>query len=103
MAEFLVEVYVAHHDHDAAREIRHAAQTAAAPSAAQRTARCLGSILVPEDETCFLLYEAPSAAAVADDVRRAGLRPEHIAAAVSRPSPLGEVRRTSTTQRKEPA
>jgi hypothetical protein len=83
MAEFLVEVYVAHDDHSAAREIRRAAQAAAGAPSVERPVRCLRSILVREDETCFLLYEAPSATAVADAVRRAGLTPEHISAAAS--------------------
>ena len=39
--------------------------------------------LVPEDETCFLLFDAPSADLVAEAVHRAGLRHEHISAATS--------------------
>jgi ubiquinone/menaquinone biosynthesis C-methylase UbiE len=44
---------------------------------------CVRSIFVPQDETCFLLFEAPSADAVEEAVRRAGLRHEHISAAAS--------------------
>lgn len=80
MAEFLVEVYVAHDDRSAAQHIGRAVQAAADPTDG---AQCLRSIFVPEDETCFLLYEAPSAIAVADAVRRAGLVPEHISATAS--------------------
>ncbi len=47
--------------------------------------RCVRSIFVPEDETCFLLYDAPSADLVAEAVQRAGLRHEHISAASSTP------------------
>jgi hypothetical protein len=79
MAEFLVEVYLA--DHSTARAARRAAQATDAPAGA--SARCLRSIVVPEDETCFLLYEAPSAEAVLEAVRRAGLQPEHVSAAQS--------------------
>ncbi len=82
MAEFLVEVYVAHDDHTTAREIGHVAQAAAGPSK-DEPVRFLRSILVPEDETCFLLYEGPSADAVEAAVRGAGLSPDHISAAVS--------------------
>jgi hypothetical protein len=35
--------------------------------------RCVRSIFVPEDETWFLLYDAPTAAAVRLAVERAGL------------------------------
>jgi hypothetical protein len=82
MAEFLVEVYVARDDHPTARAIGQSVQAdvAAVPG---RSVRCLRSILVPEDETCLLLFEAPSAAAVDAAVRRAGLRPEHISVAES--------------------
>ncbi|WP_243057201.1 nickel-binding protein [Nocardioides sp. SR21] len=76
MAEFLVEVYVAHDDRSAAQRISRVAQADDPTDGV----RCLRSIFVPEDETCFLLYEAPSATTVADAVRRAGLEPEHISA-----------------------
>ena len=82
MADFLVEVYVAHDDHSTARDVVRAAQAAADLPAEGPSVRCLRSIFVPEDETCFLLYEAHSADAVDTAVRRAGLRPEHISAAV---------------------
>ena len=83
MAEFLVEVYVARDDHRTAREIAAAARAVDGTPASGRSVRCLRSIFVPEDETCFLLFEAPSADAVGDAVRRAGLLPDHISAAVS--------------------
>lgn len=44
--------------------------------------RLVRSISVPEDETCFLLYEAPSVDAVKDAARRAALPWTHIAEAV---------------------
>lgn len=40
--------------------------------------RYVRSIFVPADETLFLLYEGPSAAAVEGAVRRAGLRCERV-------------------------
>jgi hypothetical protein len=45
--------------------------------------RLLGAILVPEEETCFWLYQAPSAAAVRAAMTRARLRPERITPAVA--------------------
>lgn len=47
--------------------------------------RYLRSIFVPEDETLFLLYDAPSAAAVEDAVKRAGLPCERVLEAESQP------------------
>ena len=84
MPEFLVELYVAHDDHSAAR--LHADSAAKATADLTREGRpvsCVRSIFVPQDDTCFLLFEAPSADAVEEAVRRAGLRHEHISAAAS--------------------
>lgn len=92
MAEFLVEVYVAPDDSRAAREIGRAVRESAGCGV-----RCVRRILVPEDETCFLLYEGPSAEAVAAAVRRAGLTPDHVSAATSRPT-----HRNSSRHRKAP-
>ncbi len=84
MPEFLVELYVAHDDHPTAR--RHAARAERATADLTpegQPLRCTRSIFVPQDETCFLLYEAPSADVLAEELRRAGLRYEHISAASS--------------------
>ena len=84
MAEFLVELYVAHGDDSGAwQRADRATRVGAELSVEGRSARCVRSIFVPEDETCFLLYEASSVDAVAEAVRRAGLRPEHISLASS--------------------
>jgi hypothetical protein len=40
--------------------------------------RFLRSIYVPEDDTCFFLYEGPTAAAVRDAVGRARLAPRRV-------------------------
>ena len=45
--------------------------------------RFLGAIEVPEDETCFYLYQAPSADAVLEAMTRARLQPERITQATS--------------------
>lgn len=47
--------------------------------------RFLRLIFVPEDETLFLLYDAPSAAAVEEAVTRAGLQCDRVLEAQSRP------------------
>jgi SAM-dependent methyltransferase len=86
MAEYLVELYVAQGDLAAAQ--LHAVRTEQASAELTqegRQVRCVRTIFVPEDETCFLLYEATSADLVAEAVERAGLRHEHISVATSSP------------------
>ena len=84
MPEFLVELYVAHDDHCTARQHAERAERATADLTREgQPLRCVRSIVVPQDETCFLLYEAPSADVVAEALSRAGLRHEHISAASS--------------------
>ena len=84
MPEFLVELYVAHHDHVAARShAERAAQVTDDLTREGRAVRCVRSIFVPEDETCFLLYEALTADVVDEAVRRAGIEHAHISTAAS--------------------
>ena len=74
MAEYLVELYVAQGDQDVAlRHAESAEQAGAELTREGRPVRCLRSIFVPEDETCFFLYEAESADAVREAALRAGL------------------------------
>ena len=49
--------------------------------------RFLGAVAVPEEETCFWLYQAPTADAVRAAMTAAGLRPERITEAVAIPPP----------------
>jgi hypothetical protein len=80
--EFLVELYVARLDDAAVARDADGAQAASAELTREGTpVRYLRSIFVPEDETCFVLYEAESAAAVREAALRAGLRFERIAEA----------------------
>jgi ubiquinone/menaquinone biosynthesis C-methylase UbiE len=84
MPEFLVELFVAHDDRRTAQEHAQRAERAVADLTGDGPrVGCVRSIVVPQDETCFLLYEAPSADVVAEALRRAGLQPEHISAASS--------------------
>jgi Protein of unknown function (DUF4242) len=106
MAEYLVEIYVARDDHATARHHAERVEAAGAElSRAGRQVRCLRSIFVPEDETCFLLLEADSAEVVTEVVRRAGLRPEHVSAADSVPTttPTGPDARLGPPSRKDTA
>jgi DNA-binding CsgD family transcriptional regulator len=65
--EFLVESYAT------TSQLEQARSAADAVSRKGMRVRCVRSILVPEDETCFYLYDAPSAALVRRAAVRAGL------------------------------
>jgi ubiquinone/menaquinone biosynthesis C-methylase UbiE len=103
MAEYLVELYVAQGDHAVARHHVAVAERAGADLTREgRAVRYLQSFFVPEDETCFLLYEADSVDLVTEAVGRAGLRLEHVSAATTsvagaQESPGGTTKGTSMT------
>lgn len=87
MTAFLVELYVARTDGAAAEHGAERARVAAEQLAREGTpVRFLHSIFVPEDETCFFLYEAGSAAAVREAAGRAALVFERVAEAVEAPN-----------------
>jgi hypothetical protein len=74
MAEFLVELYVARGDSAAVEGGAERARVATEKLTDEGEAiRYVRAIFVPEDETCFFLYEAESADAVREATRRAGL------------------------------
>ena len=79
MPNFLVEVYTP-------RSARLTDVEAAARSAARGggAVRYLESILVPEDETCFLLVEAETADAVREAATRAAVPFERVLATADR-------------------
>jgi Protein of unknown function (DUF4242) len=86
MAEFLVELYVARSDAAGAGRAATDVRTAAAELTGEGTSvRCLHSIFVPEDETCFVLCEADSAAAVHEAGRRAAVSLQRITEAIWEP------------------
>jgi hypothetical protein len=64
-----------------------AAPSAGEPSRHPPPVRLLRAIAVPEDQTCFSLYQAPSACAVRAGVTRADPRRERITQAVTTKSP----------------
>ncbi|MBM7512262.1 ubiquinone/menaquinone biosynthesis C-methylase UbiE [Nocardioides cavernae] len=103
MAEYLVELYVSQGDHAVARHHVAVAERAGADLTREgRAVRYLQSFFVPEDETCFLLYEADSVDLVTEAVGRAGLRLEHVSAATTsvagaQESPGGTTKGTSMT------
>jgi hypothetical protein len=80
MAEFLVELYVSRVDAAAAQRDAERTRLAAEELTREGTpVRYVGSIFVPEDETCLLLCDAGSAEAVREAARRAGLAFERVA------------------------
>jgi Nickel responsive protein SCO4226-like len=86
MAEFLVELYVSREDGAGVERGAESARLAAEELTREGTpVRYLRSIFVPEDETCFFLYEAASADAVREAAQRAGVVFERIAETVAQP------------------
>jgi hypothetical protein len=83
MPEYLLELYVARADavvvEQGAARVRRAAEQY---SREGTPVRYLRSIFVPDDETCFLIFEAPSVEVVREVARRAALSFEHVAAAI---------------------
>lgn len=101
MVEFLAETYAPRSAPGVAAprasEIALAAEQASRPGT---PVRFLGAILVPEEETCFWLYQAPSAGAVRAAMTAAGLQPERITPAVSIRPPDPAPSTDSTTGRR---
>ena len=86
MPEFLVELYVSRAEAASTGPCAEQARRAAQELSNQGTSvRYLRSIFVPDDETCFHLYKASSAAAVREVASRAGLRFERISEAITEP------------------
>ena len=103
MAEYLVELYVARGDHTAARrDVALAEEAGTALAREGRAVQYLRSVFVPEDETCFLLYEAGAAEVVEEAIQRAGLRHEHISVAMTSPGSTRPQPLPRTTPRKAP-
>jgi Nickel responsive protein SCO4226-like len=84
MAEFLVELYLSRADGlsvgaAASERARVAAEALTVEGALVRFVR---AIFVPEDETCFFLYQAASAEIVREAARRAGLLAPRVSCAL---------------------
>ena len=83
MTEYLLELYAARSD--AVDQDTERARLAAEEHTRQGTpVRYLRSIFVPDDETCFLIFEAGSADAVRAVAERADLSFEHVATAIEK-------------------
>lgn len=83
MGEYLVEGYLPRPGSDELPRAAARARGAADELAQAGTpVRYLGAIFIPGDETCFHLYEAPSAGAARTASMRAGIKFERIVDAV---------------------
>ena len=92
MAEFLVESYVSRRDSQSVERGAERSRLAADElTRAGTPVRYLCSFFVPEDETCFFVYEAASADAVRAAASRAALSFERVIEVVaSAPDPKGK-------------
>ena len=82
--EFLVEFYVSRPDAAAVDSGAQRARAGAEELTREGTpVRYLRSIFVPEDETCFFLYDGASADAVREAATRAGLPFERVAGVIT--------------------
>ena len=82
-ATFLVELFVEHGSSDELEQWERRARGAADELTAEGTpTRYVRSLYLPEDETCFYVFQACSADAVTAACRRAGIAYERIVAAV---------------------
>ena len=88
MTEYLVELYVSQAGAGAFELGSERLRLAAEEQTRRGTpVRCLRAIFVPDDETCFLLFEACSADAVRDAARLAALPFERLSAITTEESP----------------
>jgi hypothetical protein len=78
MSDFVVETYACGEAARCLTDIAFAAEASSDPEV-----HLLGAILLPDEETCFYLFEAPSADAVRAVVTHARLPFERISAAVA--------------------
>jgi Nickel responsive protein SCO4226-like len=86
VAEFLVETYVARADGAAVERGAERARDAAERLTREGTpVHFLRSVFVPEDETCFYLYQAASSDAVHAAAHRAALPFERVVETVAEP------------------
>jgi hypothetical protein len=84
MTEYVLELYVSRSDARLAVQRGRRARAAAAELTRRGTAvRYHRAIFVPDEETCFLLFEAESVAAVRETARLAALPSDHINAAIT--------------------
>lgn len=86
VTEFLLELYVSRADGAAVEAGAERARRAAVQLTEEGTpVRYLRSLFVPDEETCFFLYEAACAEDVCTAARRAHIQFESVVEAISAP------------------
>ncbi len=83
VSEFLVEVYVTKQTEAAVPGSDKVAAAAEQLTREGRQVRLLRSIFIPEDETCFYIFQAQTGDAVREAATRAGLRFDRVRKAVT--------------------
>jgi hypothetical protein len=86
MPEFLAETYIPRGAPGTSAAAPSAGDLARAVEQTSRPGapvRFLGAVAIPEEETCFWLYQAACAGAVRAAMTAAGLRPERVTPAVT--------------------
>ena len=72
MTEFLIELYLSPVNPDAVEHLASCARAAAEEQSAKGVSvRYVRSIAVPEEQTCFVFYDAPSRKAASETARLA--------------------------------
>jgi hypothetical protein len=82
MPEYLVELYLPNGSPGQVEASRRARASARAMTREGRRVRYVRSLFVPEDEICFLLFEAASSELVGEASRRASIEYERIVEAI---------------------
>jgi hypothetical protein len=92
--QFLVEVFAPRSQAGELRRVEERARAATRRvSHAAAGVRYLRAIYVPEDETCFYVFEAPSADLVAEASALAGLSDSRIVETLEGSAPRGRTKR----------
>ena len=97
MPSFLAETYLPRPGKARLRSAQRARAAAKKLAEHGTPIRFVRSIYVPDDEICFLVFEAISADTVEDACKRAALRFERVVEAVESPLPRGRTARRSGT------
>ena len=95
MARYLAELYLSKTGSDGLREAAARARSAAEELSREgRPVRYVRALFLGEDETCFHVYEAATAASVLEAAERAGISVERVVEAVEiAPGPATRARR----------
>jgi hypothetical protein len=84
VTQFLVEVFTARREAGTLPAVERRATSAARRlSSPDREVRLVRTTYIPEDEICFLVFDAPSGRDAALAARQAGLEPIRVVEAVS--------------------